>query len=120
MDCHLQQLEYQELSYAGVIKSSREYLKRPVAEDMGIGGFDWMTQTRLHQRIPGAQTVRAWIKQYGRNHLQAKVVWVDGPDEQDRLRACKKRVAQLEQVLGVMLPKNRGCRPCFVAATHGT
>ena len=89
-----------------VIKRYSECFKRQVVEELEGGRFDSITQARLHHGIPGATTVQKWIKNYGRNHLQAKVIRVEKPDEQDQIRAYKKRVAQLEQALGKTQAEN--------------
>lgn len=89
-----------------VIKRYSECFKRQVVDELESGRFDSITQARLHHGIPGTTTVQAWIKNYGRNHLQAKVVRVEKPDEQDQLRAYKKRVSQLEQALGKTQAEN--------------
>ncbi|MGC8552018.1 MAG: hypothetical protein ACP5O7_04035 [Phycisphaerae bacterium] len=44
--------------------------------------------------------MQKWLRRYGKNHLQAKVVRVEMPDEQDRIRELKKRVAELQRALG--------------------
>ena len=89
-----------------VIKRYSECFKRQVVEELEGGRFDSITQARLHHGIPGATTVQKWIKNYGRNHLQAKVIRVEKPDEQDQIRALKKRVGQLEQALGQTQAEN--------------
>ena len=89
-----------------VIKRYSECFKRQVVEELENGRFESITQARLHHGIPGATTVQKWINQYGKNHLQAKVVRVEKPDEQDQIRAYQKRVAQLEQALGKTQAEN--------------
>ena len=58
-----------------------------MVEELENGRFESITQARLHHGIPGATTVQKWINKYGKNHLQAKVVRVEKPDEQDRIEA---------------------------------
>ena len=89
-----------------VIKRYSECFKRQVVEELENGRFESITQARLHHGIPGATTVQKWINKYGKNHLQAKVVRVEKPDEQDQIREYKKRVAQLEQALGKTQAEN--------------
>ena len=89
-----------------VIKRYSECFKRQVVEELENGRFESITQARLHHGIPGATTVQKWINQYGKNHLQAKVVRVEKPDEQDQIRAYKKRIVQLEQALGTTQAEN--------------
>jgi transposase-like protein len=89
-----------------VIKRYSECFKRQVVEELERGRFASITEARLHHGIPGSTTVQKWITHYGRHHLQAKVVRVEKPDEQDRIRAYKKQVAQLEQALGKTQAEN--------------
>ena len=89
-----------------LIKRYSECFKRQVVDELEKGRFDSITQTRLHHGISGATTVKKWIKHYGRNHIQAKVVRVEKPDKQDRIRGYKKQIAQLEQALGKTQAEN--------------
>ncbi len=89
-----------------IIKRYSECFKRQVVDELENGRFDSITRARLHHGIPGATTVQKWIKHYGRNHLQAKVVRVEKPDEPDRISAYQKQVAQLEQALGKTQAEN--------------
>ncbi|MGC9260718.1 MAG: transposase [Phycisphaerae bacterium] len=89
-----------------VIKRYSECFKRQVVDELESGRFDSINQARLHHGITGTTTVQKWIKNYGKNHLQAKVVRVEKPDEQDRIRGYKKRIAQLGQALGTTQAEN--------------
>ena len=74
--------------------------KRQVIADLESGRFDSIQQVREHYGIGGSRTVQRWLKHYGQNHLQAKVVRVEKPGEADQLRDLKAKVAQLERALG--------------------
>jgi transposase len=89
-----------------LIKRYSECFKRQVVEELENGRFESITQARLHHGITGGTTIQTWLKKYGRNHLMAKVVRVEKPDEQDRIREYKKRIAQLEQALGTTQAEN--------------
>ncbi len=89
-----------------VIKRYNERFKRQVVDEAESGRFDSIAQTRSHHGIAGSTTVQTWIKNYGRNNLQAKVVQMEKSDEQERIRGYKKQLAQLEQALGKAQAEN--------------
>ncbi len=89
-----------------LIRRYSECFKRQVVDELEDGRFASITQARLHHGIAGTTTVQRWIKHYGRDHLQAKVVRVEKPDEQDRMPEYKKRIVQLEQALGKTQAEN--------------
>lgn len=74
--------------------------KRRVISELESGRFESISAARQHYGIGGATTVKDWLKRYGKNHLQAKVVRVETPDEADQIRALKVRIKELEQALG--------------------
>ena len=74
--------------------------KRQVVADLENGRFDSIGAAREHYGIGGKTTIPRWLTQFGKNHLRAKVVRVQRPDEADQMRQLKQRIAQLERVLG--------------------
>lgn len=74
--------------------------KRRVVEELERGRFASVEQARVHYGIGGASTIGQWLKRYGKNHLLAKVVRVEKPDEADRVRQLQAKVGQLERALG--------------------
>jgi transposase len=74
--------------------------KRQVVEDLESGRLSSIQAARAHYGIGGAGTIQRWLGQLGRNHLQAKVVRVQRPDEVDQMRQLKRRIAELERALG--------------------
>ena len=89
-----------------VIKRFSEYFKLGVVEEFEQGRSGSITEARLHHGISGGTTIQTWLKKYGRNHEMAKVVRVEKPGEQDRIREYKKRIAQLERALGTPPAEN--------------
>ena len=89
-----------------IVNRYSECFKRQVVEDLEHGRFSSITAARIHHGIPGGSTIQKWLNHYGKNHLQAKVVRVEKPDEKDRIREYKKRIAQLEQALGKTQAEN--------------
>lgn len=74
--------------------------KKQVIDDIEAGRFGSMSEAREHYGVGGMATIAKWIKRFGRNELLNKVVRVEKPDEKDEIRQLKKRVKQLEQLLG--------------------
>jgi len=74
--------------------------KRQVIEQLELGRFSSINEAREHYGIRGDNTIRLWLRKYGRNHLCPKVVRVEMPDEKDQIRQLKKQIKQLQQVLG--------------------
>lgn len=74
--------------------------RRQVVSDLEEGRFDSMEAAREHYGIGGSDTIKRWLRHYGRNHLIGKVVIVQKPDEQDQIRQLKQQVAQLQRALG--------------------
>lgn len=74
--------------------------KQQVVAELESGRFGSVEEARRHYGIGGTNTVGAWLRRYGRDHLRAKVVRVEKPDEQDQLKALRRQVAELERALG--------------------
>ncbi len=74
--------------------------KRRVIAELEEGRFASIEAVRAHYGIGGSTTVQAWLRRYGKNHLQAKVVCVQTPDEADQIRELKAEIKRLEQALG--------------------
>ena len=49
--------------------------------------------------IKGGQTIQAWIKKLGKNHLLSKVVRIEMKDEKDKLKELERQKQQLESAL---------------------
>jgi transposase-like protein len=80
--------------------------KRQVVLDLERGRFSSAEEARRHYEIGGASTIARWLREYGKHHLQAKVVRVEKPDEADRIRQMQKRIADLERALGQTQAQN--------------
>jgi transposase len=74
--------------------------KRQVIEDLESGRFRSMGEAKEHYGIRGCGTINYWLRKYGRNHLCAKIVRVDMPDEKDQIKQLKKQIKQLQEALG--------------------
>jgi transposase-like protein len=89
-----------------VVLRYSECFKREVVEALESGRFSSVCAARAHFGIKGGDTIPKWLKRFGRNHLQAKVVRVEKPDEADRVRELQKQVAQLQRALGQTQAQN--------------
>ena len=55
--------------------------KQQVIRQLESGRFDSISEAQEHFGIKGGSTITYWLRKYGRNHLCAKVVRVEKPDE---------------------------------------
>jgi transposase-like protein len=83
-----------------VVYRYSECFKREVIGALESGQFGSVESARVHFGIKGLGTIAKWLKRFGRNDLQAKVVRVERSDEADRVGELKKQVAQLQRALG--------------------
>ena len=74
--------------------------KQQVIAQLEAGRFSSIDEAKEHFGVLGDYTIQRWLKKYGRNHLCAKVVRVEKPDEKNRIRELKKQVRQLKEALG--------------------
>jgi transposase-like protein len=74
--------------------------KRQVVEDLESGRFSSIEAARFHHGIKGSMTVRKWVVRLGQNHLLAKVVRVEKPDEAELVCGLRREIAQLQKALG--------------------
>ena len=72
--------------------------KRQVVHDIESGRFT-LQQARKHYDIRGKSTIQSWLKQMGKNHLLAKVVRIQTPDDLDHLHQLEQQNRQLESAL---------------------
>jgi|TARA_B100001964_G_C14175410_1_gene573583 transposase-like protein len=80
--------------------------KRQVIADIEGGRFESITQAQHHYGIVGNSTIKRWLQKYGKNHLMAKVIRVQKPNEKDQIRQLKQQVAELQRALGQTQVKN--------------
>ena len=88
-----------------VIRYSQSF-KQQVISDLESGRFSSMLQAQEHYGITGSSTIRNWLLKYGRNHLCAKVVHVEKPDEKSKILKLKKQIRQLKEALGQTQAEN--------------
>ncbi|MGC8542013.1 MAG: transposase [Phycisphaerae bacterium] len=83
-----------------IIKRYSTCFKLQVISELETGRFESIEAARRHYDIRGNSMIQRWLRRYGKNHLQAKVVRVEMPDERDRIREYKKQIAELQRALG--------------------
>lgn len=76
-----------------------EAFKRQVVEELESGVVSSMYEARRRYGIRGADTIVNWIRRLGRNHLLAKVVRVETPDEKREIERLRRQVRELEHAL---------------------
>jgi transposase-like protein len=74
--------------------------KLQVIEQLESGRFSSISEAREHYGIRGDNTIRLWLRKYGKNHLCPRIVRVEMPDEKDQIKQLKKQIKQLQQMLG--------------------
>lgn len=76
-----------------------EAFKLQVVRDLEDGTFASIEEARRRYGIAGTITVQRWLRRHGRNDLNAKVVRVEKPGEQDQLKAMARKIRDLEHAL---------------------
>ena len=80
--------------------------KQQVVRELESGRFSSISQANEHYGITGTTTVRNWLLKYGRNHLCAKVVRMEKPDEKNQILQLKRQIKQLKEALGQTQAEN--------------
>ncbi len=80
--------------------------KQQIVEELESGRFSNISQAQKHYGITGSSTIQNWLIKYGRNHLCAKVVRVEKPNEKDKILELKRLIKQLKEALGQTQAEN--------------
>lgn len=75
-----------------------EAFKQQVVDEIAAGRFGSSFEAARAYGI-GKDTVRRWVRAYGKGHLLRKVVRVEKPGEPGEIKRLKERVRQLEEAL---------------------
>lgn len=84
---------------SGKVVRYSEAFKLQVVSDLEQGRFGSPFEAARAYGIGGIDTVRRWIKQYGKGHLLRKVLRVSKVNEPGELKRLKSRVRELEAAL---------------------
>ena len=76
-----------------------EAFKLKVIGELESGRLRNVEGARRKYGIGGAMTVQKWLRKYGKNHLLARVVRVETPQEVDRIKVLEARVRDLERAV---------------------
>jgi transposase-like protein len=79
--------------------SYSEAFKMQVVEEIRQGKFASILQAQKASGICGMNTIKNWIKKYGKEELLPKRVRVETMTEIDELKEAKKRIHDLEKAL---------------------
>lgn len=75
-----------------------EAFKRQVVAELEDGTLANVTEAQRRYGF-GRETVKNWLRRFGRNHLLPKVVRVEKPGEMSEVQAMRQRVRDLEHAL---------------------
>jgi transposase-like protein len=86
------------------IRRYSEAFKKQVVREYEAGAS--AGRLRGKYGIKGRSTVNTWVRKYGREGSRYKLMVIQKPEEQKRVKELEKRVQELEQALAqVMLDK---------------
>ena len=73
-----------------------EAFKRQVIQDLESGKLRSFSHVRRAYGIRGAVTVERWVKKYGSEAIQPKIIRIETMKERDELKEARKRIRELE------------------------
>jgi len=76
-----------------------EAFKLQVVRELEQGRFGSVGEARRAYGVKGSETVAAWVKRFGKDHLLGKVVRVMKANEQAEVQALRKQVRELKGAL---------------------
>ena len=95
-----------------------EAFKLYVVGELEKGKFQSPSEASAHYGITGAQTVKKWVRKFGKDQLLKRVVRIEVPQEQDQVKALKKQVRKLEKALAEAKVDEVFARAQFEVACH--
>lgn len=76
-----------------------EAFKRKVVAEIESGELAGAAEARRRYGIAGCGTVGAWMRRYGKDPTEGKVVRVELPEERQELERLRRQVRELESAL---------------------
>jgi transposase len=76
-----------------------EAFKRQVVRELAEGKFKSHEQARRAYGLGGGQTIECWVRKYGTEDLQPKLVRIQTMKERDELKEARVRIRELEAAL---------------------
>lgn len=83
----------------GIARRYSEAFKLQVVRELESGKLANIADANRSYGIPGGETVRGWLRKYGKEHLLPRMIRVETPNEKDRLRELKKENERLKKTL---------------------
>ncbi len=80
-----------------IIKKYSLAFKKHVVAEYEAGAS--MYQLNKRYSITGGTTVKRWVKQYGREGLRVKLMMIQKPEEQERVKQLEGRIVELEKLV---------------------
>jgi len=77
-----------------------EAFKLEVVRELEAGELESIEGARRKYGIRGGETVRGWLRRYGRNDLMPKVIRVEKPDEKEQIKRLREENERLKKALG--------------------
>ena len=76
-----------------------EAFKLQVVNEIESGRVSSIHAAGVRYGIGGSETVKRWVREYGRNHLIGKVIKVETLKDRDQVRELKARIRDLERLV---------------------
>ena len=70
--------------------------------------------------ITGNNTIKQWIKKYGRTNLMTKKIRIETLEEEDHIKTLQKRIKELESALADSILRERAYREVVAVASQET
>ena len=83
----------------GITRRYSEAFKLQVVRELESGKLANIADANRRYGIPGGETVKGWVRKYGKEHLLPRMIRVETPNEKDRLRELKKENERLKKTL---------------------
>jgi transposase len=83
----------------GISRRYSEAFKLQVVRELESGKLANIADANRRYGISGGETVRGWLRKYGKEHLLPRMIRVETPSEKDRVRELKKENERLKKTL---------------------
>ncbi len=83
----------------GTMVRYSEAFKLQVVSELESGKLGSIAEANRRYGVSGQETVKGWLRKYGKGHLLPRVIRVEKYDEKDRLRELKRENDRLKKAL---------------------
>ncbi len=98
------------------VRRYSQAFKQQVVQEYEAGSSALALQQKYG--IGGSETVKRWVKQYGRAGYRSEVVHIQSGDDQLEVQAMQARLQELEAALAESVLENRLVRTTLEVASH--